>query len=128
MDLVAVIATDGAQFMDSPSKLKKLFLFLMTRKAGVSPGRCILSLERKDESLSFGLGVLLSGAMAGFASFPFRRHFWVKGIFPVGGAPFEALIKIRMAIFACLGPHITFLLDFFFLLTEGCHANEGYHA
>jgi hypothetical protein len=71
--LVAVVASDSAQFVDSPVELGKALLFLVAFKTGVRAVFGILVLKGEDEFLvTARVDVLFPGTMAGFATPLFR--------------------------------------------------------
>jgi hypothetical protein len=116
MNLVAVIAADGAQFVDPPIELEKFPVLGVAIEADVRPGLCILILERKDKPFPFGLCMFFSRAMAGFASFLFFADFRINHALPVRSVFLEVLIEVFMAILAGLGSDISSLLLFCLVL------------
>lgn len=126
VNLMAIIAPHRAQLMDRSSKLKQALLFLMAIQAGIGPCPGFRSLERKDHSLSFGSGVLLSRTMAGFAPFLTRWRLRIPNVFPVGVVLLEGIEDIGVALLTGLCPDIFGILPLF-LLTIGGETNEGYN-
>jgi hypothetical protein len=106
MNLMAVITPNSTKLMDPSSKLEKCFLFLMALQTDVRTILCFFAFKREDEPFSFCLRMLCSGTMARFAfSYP-------MGIF------LKKIVNVRMTLFTCLSPYITFLLRFHLLLAK----------
>jgi len=124
MNLVAVIAADGAQFVDPPIELEKFPVLGVAIEADVRPGLCILILERKDKPFPFGLRMFFSRAMAGFASFLFFGGLRIDDILPMGSIFLEGIIDLRMAILAGLGPDVSSFFSFCLVLAEGSKAEK----
>jgi hypothetical protein len=118
MDLMAVVAADCAQLVDSPPPLKKVFLLLMARKTWLGTNYLILVSEGEDEPLSFCLRMFLPGTVAGFASLPVRRNLWIGIILPVRVIPFEGAEKVLVAAFARLCSHVAAVLGLLPFLTR----------
>jgi len=117
MDLMAVVAADRAQLVDSPSELKKVFLLLMAHEAWLGTIQRILAFEREDEPLSFCLRMFLPGAVAGFASLFTSGTFWISDTAPMGSILFEGAVKVVVAAFACLCSRVAAVLDLLPFLT-----------
>jgi hypothetical protein len=113
MDPVAVVTSNGAQFVGPSPELKEFLLFLVTGQARVGSYLRVFFLKREDPGASLCLHVLGTGAMAGFTVFA-----------PVG-ALWKGLVDIRMAVFTGFGTHISFLLLLALVLSEGRQADEG---
>ena len=58
VDLVAIVTSDGAEFMNRSSELREVFLLLVALQAGVGVGFGIVPFEREDEPLPLCLRVL----------------------------------------------------------------------
>ena len=58
VDLVAIVTSDGAEFMNRSSELRKVLLLLVALQAGVGVGLGIVPFEGEDEPLSLCLRVL----------------------------------------------------------------------
>lgn len=119
MNLVAVVAANGTQFVNSSIELEEFPVLGVAIEASIGPGLCILVFEREDEPFPLGLRMFFSRAMAGFTSFLFFGDLRIDDTFPVGSIFLEGIIDFRMAILAGLGPYISSLLSFSFLLSEG---------
>lgn len=68
MDLMAVITSDGTQFMNRSPELREVFLFVMALEAGLGPFLGRLPFERKDHALTLCLCMFGPRAMAGLTS------------------------------------------------------------
>ena len=119
MNLVAVIAADGAQFVDPPIELEKFPVLGMAIEADVGPHLCILILERKDKPFPFGLRMFFSRAVARLTTLLLFGDFRIDNALPVRSVFLEALIEVSMAILAGLGSNISSFLPFPFFLAEG---------
>ena len=116
VDLVAVIAGDGAQLVNPSSELKKFSLFLVAGQARIRSFRSRLAFEGEDESFSFGLRMLLTRTMAGFTL-----------LFPVG-IFLEGIVGVRVTPVAGLRPDESFLFPFCLFLTERGKTDEEQEA
>jgi len=117
MDLMAVVAADRAQLVDSPPELKKVFLLLMARKTWLGTNYLILVSEGEDEPLSLSLHMFLPWTVAGFASFLTSGNFWIIDIAPMGIILSEGVVKVVVAAFACLCSRVAAVLDLLPFLT-----------
>jgi hypothetical protein len=117
MDLMAVVAADCAELVDSPAPLKKVFLLLMARKTWLGTNYLILVSEGEDEPLSFCLRMFLPGTVAGFASFLTSGNFWIIDIAPMGIILFEGAVTVLVAAFARLCSHVAAVLGLLPFLT-----------
>ena len=117
MDLMAVVAADCAELVDSPLPLKKVFLLLMARKTWLGTNYLILVSEGEDEPLSFSFNMFLPRTVAGFASLLTSGNFWIIDIAPMGIIPFEGAVTVLVAGFARLCSHVATVLGLFPFLT-----------
>ena len=124
MNLVAVIAADGAQFVNPPIELEEFLVLGVAIEADIGPGLCIFIFERNDKPFPLGLCMFFSGAMTGFAPFLLFADFRINNALPVRSVFLEGIIDLRMAILAGLGPDISSLFPFSLLLTEGSKAEK----
>jgi hypothetical protein len=100
--------------VDASSELIKGLQLLMAREADLGLNTGSFTFESKDSPFSFGLYVLLSGAVAGFTFLPPVRIF------------LEGLIELTVTLLASLGSNISFLLDLSLVLAEAWEADHGY--
>jgi hypothetical protein len=119
MDLMAVITPNRTQFMDSPSKLEKWLLFLVTGKARIRTGFSVLILifKSEDEALSLRFRMFVTRTVAGLAPFLKMTGFHLQGI-----------IEVWMTPFAGFGSYVPFCLVLRLFLTERIETNEGYRS
>jgi hypothetical protein len=126
VNLVAIIACNGTQFVNTSIELEKLFLIPVTFQTHIGTIFCSLTLKREDESLALGLCMLFPGTMTGFASLLPGRNLGVFDTTPVRVILFEAFIEIPVALLTDLGPGVLPFFSFLTFLAEGCEDEEGY--
>jgi hypothetical protein len=114
VDLMAVITSHGAQFMDPSSEFKKFLLFLMALETGIGSHYGVFFLEGKNKPASFRLRVFSTRTVAGFTV-----------LFPVR-AFLKSFIDVGMTPIARFRSHISFFIFLRFLLAKGCKTDEGY--
>jgi len=112
--LMTVSTSYGTQFVDASSKLIKILQSLMAREADICLNCGRLTFESKDSPFSFGLCVLLSGAMAGLT------------ILSPMGVLLESLVELLVASLTSLGSNISFLLGLSLVLAEAREADHRY--
>jgi len=117
MNLVAVVAADCAELVDSPPELKKVFLLLMAHETWLGTILRIFAFEGENEPLSFCLRMFLPGTVAGFASLLANRNFWINDTAPMGSILFEGAVKVLVAALAHLCSHVAVLLSLLSFLT-----------
>ncbi len=117
MDLMAVVAADCAQLVDSSPELKKVFLLLMADETWIRTNHRILAFEREDEPLSLSLRMFFPGTVAGFASLLTSRNFWIIDTAPMGIILSEGAVKVLVAAFARFCPHVAAVLGLLPFLT-----------
>jgi hypothetical protein len=117
MDLMAVVAADCTQLVDSPPELKKVFLLLMARETWLGTIQRIFVFEGEDKPLSFCLRMFLPGTVAGFASLFASGNFWINDTAPMGSILFEGAVKVLVAAFARLCSHVAAVLGLLPFLT-----------
>jgi hypothetical protein len=126
VNLMAIIAGDGSQFMNAPVELEEFLLPLVAAQTGIGAIFRGLIFKREDETLALCLCMFLSRAVARFAPFFLGRHLGVDDAAPVGSVSFKSFVNVRVALLANFGSDISTRLGLFFLLAKGCKSEEGY--
>jgi hypothetical protein len=117
--LMAIIACNRTQFVNTSQVLKKGFVFLMAAQAGLGPNLSVGGFEREGKRLlALRIGMLFARTVAGFAPLLLIEH--DLGV----RVPFrEAVVEVFVAPLAGLRAHVSRLL-----LAKGREANEGYRS
>jgi hypothetical protein len=126
VNLMAIIARDGSQFVNAPVELEEFLLPLVAAQTAIGAIFRGLIFKREDKTLALCLCMFLSRAVARFASFFLGRHLGVDDAAPVGSVSFKSFVNVRVALLANFGSDISTRLGLFFLLAKGCKSEEGY--
>jgi len=117
--LMAIIACNRTQFVNTSQVLKKGFVFLMAAQAGLGPNLSVGGFEREAKRLlALRIGMLFARTVAGLAPL-----LLVEDDLRVRVPFCEAVVEIFVAPLAGLRAHVSRLL-----LAKGREANEGYRS